>query len=79
MLIGRLVAPPEVRESRNGKEYLRYVLATTDPLGPPSEDATPATPTSSFHSIFAFGETTVNRLRDVPKGYVHHAFLTTAR
>ena len=72
MLIGRLVAPPEVRESRNGKEYLRYVLATT-------EDGTPATPTSSFHSIFAFGETTVNRLRDVPKGYVHHAFLTTAR
>jgi hypothetical protein len=79
MLIGRLVAPPEVRESRNGKEYLRYVLATTDPLGPPNEDGTPATPTSSFHSIFAFGETTVNRLRDVPKGYVHHAFLTTAR
>lgn len=67
-LIGRLVASPEVRESRNGKEYLRYVLATTDQPGPPNEDGSPATPTSSFHSIFAFGENTVNRLKDVPKG-----------
>ncbi|CCU98203.1 unnamed protein product [Malassezia sympodialis ATCC 42132] len=67
-LIGRLVASPEVRESRNGKEYLRYVIATNDMPGPPNEDGTPAAPTSSFHSIFAFGESTVNRLRDVPKG-----------
>lgn len=37
-LIGRLVSSPEVRESRNGKEYLRYVVATQDPLGPPNED-----------------------------------------
>ncbi|WFD29377.1 lipoyl synthase [Malassezia sp. CBS 17886] len=67
-LIGRLVAPPEVRESRNGKEYLRYVVATTDPLGPPNEDGSPPAPTSSFHSVFAFGDTTVNRLRDLQKG-----------
>ena len=37
-LIGRLVSSPEVRESRKGKEYLRYVVATQDPLGPPNED-----------------------------------------
>lgn len=79
-IIGRLVGQPEVRETRSGKEYLRYTVATTDPLGPPNEDGStclrritypaPAQPTSSFHSIFAFGETTVNRLRDLPKGYV---------
>ena len=57
-----------MRESRNGKEFLRYVLATNDLPGPPNEDGTPAAPTSSFHSIFAFGENTVNRLREVPKG-----------
>lgn len=62
------MASPEVRQSRNGKEYLRYVIATTDMPGPPNEDGSPAAPTSSFHSIFAFGETTVNRLREVPKG-----------
>lgn len=67
-MIGRLVAPPEVRESRHGKEYLRYTLATNDLPGPPNEDGSPAPPTSSFHSIFAFGENTVSRLRDVPKG-----------
>ncbi|WFD05131.1 ssDNA-binding protein, mitochondrial [Malassezia vespertilionis] len=67
-LIGRLVSQPEVRESRNGKEYLRYVIATNDPLGPPQENGTPAEPTSSFHSIFAFGESTVNRLRELQKG-----------
>lgn len=37
-LIGRLVGQPEVRETRSGKEYLRYVLATADPIGPPNED-----------------------------------------
>ncbi|WFC93906.1 ssDNA-binding protein, mitochondrial [Malassezia brasiliensis] len=79
-IIGRLVGQPEVRETRSGKEYLRYTLATTDPLGPPNEDGTPAQPTSSFHSIFAFGETTVNRLRDLPKGtlmYVEGDFRVT--
>lgn len=69
-LIGRMVAQPEVRESRNGKEYLRYVVATNDPLGPPNEDGSPAQPTSSFHSIFVFGENNVNRVRNLPKGYV---------
>lgn len=32
--------------------------------------AAPAQPTTSFHSIFAFGEGPVNRMRDLPKGYV---------
>ncbi|WFD36309.1 lipoyl synthase [Malassezia cuniculi] len=67
-LIGRLVASPETRLSRTGKEYLRYTVATSDPLGPPNEDGSPAEPTSSFHSVFAFGEERVNRLRDLPKG-----------
>lgn len=68
MLIGRLVGQPEVRESRTGKEYVRYVIATNDPLGPPQEDGSPAPQTSSFHSVFGFGEGVVNRMRNVPKG-----------
>ena len=67
-LIGRVVAQPESRESRNGKEYLRYVVATNDPMGPPNEDGTPAPPTSSFHSIFVFGQSNVDRVRNLPKG-----------
>ena len=50
------------------KGAYQNVLATNDLPGPPNEDGTPAAPTSSFHSIFAFGENTVNRLREVPKG-----------
>lgn len=79
-MIGRLVAPAEVRESRTGKPYVRYVLATTDPLGPPNEDGTQPEPTSSFHSIFGFGESNVARLSNVPKGslmYVEGDFRVT--
>ncbi|WFD42353.1 ssDNA-binding protein, mitochondrial [Malassezia psittaci] len=77
-LIGRLIAQPEQRQTRNGKSFARYVIATNDPPGPPNEDgsmysvresnAGPATPTSSFHNIFAFGETVVDRLLQLPKG-----------
>ena len=37
-LLGRLVADPETRQTRAGKDYVRYVVATTDPLGPPGEE-----------------------------------------
>lgn len=37
-LFGRLVADPEVRASRNGKDYILYTVATKDPQGPPAEE-----------------------------------------
>ncbi|KAE8223758.1 hypothetical protein CF319_g3259 [Tilletia indica] len=67
-LIGRLVADPEVKATRSGKDYVSYTVATTDPLGPPSEDGTRPEPTTSFHRIFAFGENSVQRLTKLTKG-----------
>lgn len=37
-LVGRLVADPEVKATRSGKDYVSYTVATTDPVGPPAED-----------------------------------------
>lgn len=67
-LLGRLVADPELRTTRSGKEYIRYTLATNDPAGPPGEDGERAPDTASFHNIFAFGEAAVQRLQAIPKG-----------
>lgn len=36
-LIGRLGAAPERRQTKNGKDFLIYKVATTDPLPPPRE------------------------------------------
>lgn len=67
-LLGRLVADPEQRTTRTGKDYVKYTVATTDPLGPPNESGERSEPTSSFHSIFAFGEGPVSRLTKLTKG-----------
>ena len=67
-LLGRLVADPEQRTTRTGKDYVKYTVATTDPLGPPNESGERGEPTSSYHSIFAFGEGPVSRLTKLTKG-----------
>ncbi|UZJ51302.1 hypothetical protein CBS101457_000622 [Exobasidium rhododendri] len=67
-LIGRLVADPEQRTTKNGKDYVKYTVATNDPPGPPAEDGTRPNQTSSFHNIFAFGENAVERLSRLQKG-----------
>jgi len=69
-LIGRLIADPEQRTTKNGKDYIKYTVATNDPLGPPAEDGSRPQNTSSFHNIFAFGESAVERLSKLSKGYV---------
>lgn len=67
-LLGRLVADPEQRTTRNGKEYVKYTVATSDPLGPPGEDGERPAPTTSYHNVFAFGEGPVSRLIRLTKG-----------
>jgi len=37
-LLGRLVADPEIKQTRSGKDYVRYSLATTDSPAPPGEN-----------------------------------------
>ncbi|KAK0544727.1 ssDNA-binding protein, mitochondrial [Tilletia horrida] len=67
-LVGRLVADPEVKATRSGKDYVSYTVATTDPVGPPAEDGSRPEPTTSYHRIFAFGENSVQRLTKITKG-----------
>lgn len=70
-LIGRLVADPETRTTRNGKDYAKYTIATNDPLGPPGENGQrPEETSSSFHNIFAFGDNAVERIMRLTKGCV---------
>lgn len=74
-LIGRLVADPETRTTRNGKDYAKYTVATNDPLGPPGENGQRPDETSSFHNIFAFGENAVERVMKLQKGCVVSSLL----
>lgn len=67
-LLGRLTADPEIRTSVNGKEFARYTVATSDPAPPVAEGAERPPETTSFHTVFAFGESTVERLQRVGKG-----------
>ncbi|CAD6902453.1 unnamed protein product [Tilletia caries] len=67
-LIGRLVADPEVKATRSGKDYVSYTIATSDPIGPPGEDGNRPEPTTSYHRIFAFGDNSVQRLIKITKG-----------
>lgn len=70
-LIGRLIADPETRTTRGGKDYVKYTVATNDPAGPPAEDGQRPPQTSSFHNIFAFGEGAVERIMKLAKGCVN--------
>ncbi|GAA5873422.1 hypothetical protein JCM3774_000780 [Rhodotorula dairenensis] len=65
-LVGRLGAI-ETKESKNGRQYLKYVIATTDRRQPPREGEAPEEPTTSWHTVFAHGDS-VERLQNVPVG-----------
>lgn len=67
-LLGRLVADPEVRTTRAGKEYILYTLATSDPTGATGENGSEAPQSTSYHRIFAFNEKAVERLQKYTKG-----------
>jgi hypothetical protein len=69
-LIGRLTADPETRTTRNGKDYAKYTIGTNDPSGPPLENGERPPQTSSFHTIFAFGDAAVERIMRLQKGCV---------
>ncbi|BGP56029.1 ssDNA-binding protein, mitochondrial [Rhodotorula sphaerocarpa] len=67
-LVGRLGAM-EAKEGKNGRQYLKYAIATTDPRRPPREGEAPEEPTTSWHTIFANGDA-VERLQNVQVGQV---------
>ncbi|ORY60391.1 putative single-stranded DNA binding protein [Leucosporidium creatinivorum] len=70
-LIGRLGGVPEKRTTKNGKDFLIYKVATTDPFIAPKEGEEPVEPTTSWHSVFAYGQS-AERLANLEKGSLVH-------
>ncbi|KAK4051440.1 ssDNA-binding protein, mitochondrial [Microbotryomycetes sp. JL201] len=68
-LIGRLGAQPERRQTKNGKDFLIYKVATSDPLLPAKEGEKAPEPTTSWHTIFAHGSV-IDKLETLEKGQV---------
>jgi len=67
-LIGRLGADPIKRETSAGKPYYTYSLATS--TGAPRQDdaGKPIAPTTNWHTLFAFNESSHTALQRVGKG-----------
>ncbi|GAA5971050.1 hypothetical protein JCM11641_004125 [Rhodosporidiobolus odoratus] len=65
-LIGRIGAI-EVKQTKAGKDFLLYKIATTDRAKPPAEGEPYVEPPTSWHTIFAHGNA-IERLKDIPKG-----------
>ncbi|GAA6032629.1 hypothetical protein JCM8097_004851 [Rhodosporidiobolus ruineniae] len=54
-LVGR-IGGVEQRQSKNGRDYLMYKVATTDRAQPPKEGEEYQKPPTSWHTIFAHGQ-----------------------
>ncbi|SNX86367.1 uncharacterized protein MEPE_05076 [Melanopsichium pennsylvanicum] len=69
-VLGRLAADPELKTTKNGKDYVRYTVATSDPpTSGPTEDGERPPTTTSYHKFYVFGERGVERMRNIKKGY----------
>ncbi|KAI0736112.1 single-strand binding protein family-domain-containing protein [Fomitopsis betulina] len=69
VLIGRLGKVPELRYTRNNKEYVQYTVATTNyPAPPPNPDGTRDDPKTTWHSILSFNQNVNNYLRMLRSG-----------
>ncbi|KAM0789181.1 hypothetical protein ACM66B_000028 [Microbotryomycetes sp. NB124-2] len=69
-LIGRLGSQPERRQTKNGKDFLIYKVATSDPLLP-AKEGEKQEPTTSWHTIFAHGSV-IDKLETLEKGSLVH-------
>ena len=68
-VLGRLAADPELKTTKNGKDYVRYTVATSDPPTGPAEDGERAPTTTSYHRFYVFGDRGVDRMKNIKKGY----------
>ncbi|GAA5931325.1 hypothetical protein JCM3775_004994 [Rhodotorula graminis] len=66
-LVGRIGANPELRDGKNGQQYLTYKVATTDKGRAPKEGEEYQKPPTSWHTIFAHGQA-AERLQFLEKG-----------
>ncbi|KAN0097768.1 hypothetical protein V8E55_002214 [Tylopilus felleus] len=69
VLIGRLGKDPELRTTKNDKEYVSYTVATSNfPPPPPNPDGTRLENGVTWHHIVSFNPTQSNYLRTLTKG-----------
>ncbi|KZO92177.1 hypothetical protein CALVIDRAFT_541192 [Calocera viscosa TUFC12733] len=79
ILVGRLGGEPQVRLTRNEKEYISYVVATTNYAPPIGDDGARADPTTSWHRVLSFNPNQNEYLKSLQKGsqvYVEANFET---
>ncbi|PVG01026.1 nucleic acid-binding protein [Serendipita vermifera] len=69
ILVGRLGREPEVRTTKSDKEYVSYVVATTNyPPPPPAADGTRPDAGTTWHRILSFSQNQNNYLRSLQRG-----------
>jgi single-stranded DNA-binding protein len=69
ILVGRLGKDPEVRTTKNDKEYVSYTVATTNyPPPPPGPDGVRPETKTTWHHILSFNPNVNNYLRNLQKG-----------
>ncbi|CDO74288.1 hypothetical protein BN946_scf184663.g9 [Trametes cinnabarina] len=69
LLIGRLGKDPEVRYTKNDKEYIAYTVATTNTT-PTAEGVQP---TTTWHHVLSFNPASNNYLRTLKRGSLVYA------
>ncbi|KIM33545.1 hypothetical protein M408DRAFT_326240, partial [Serendipita vermifera MAFF 305830] len=69
ILVGRLGKEPEVRTTKSEKEYVSYIVATTNyPPPPPGEDGVRPDAGTTWHRILSFNQGANNYLRNLTRG-----------
>jgi len=69
ILVGRLGKDPEVRTTKNDKEYVSYTVATTNyPPPPAGPDGVRAESKTTWHHVLSFNPHVNNFLRNLQKG-----------
>ncbi|OSX59295.1 hypothetical protein POSPLADRAFT_1172552 [Postia placenta MAD-698-R-SB12] len=69
MLIGRLGKDPELRSTKNDKEYVQYTVATTNfPPPTPSADGSRGEAKTTWHTVLSFNPGVNNYLQRLKKG-----------
>jgi len=66
-LVGRLGRDPEVKVTKTDKEYVSYVVGTTNLPGPAVDGVRPE-PSTTWHRILSFNPSSNNYLRTLEKG-----------
>ncbi|KDQ14774.1 hypothetical protein BOTBODRAFT_187771 [Botryobasidium botryosum FD-172 SS1] len=68
-LVGTLVRDPEIKSSKNGKDYLAYTVATQQfPPPPVGEDGTRPQGRTNWHRVLCFVPSMHERLLNLTKG-----------